>query len=281
MTRCRSRRQLHRSAYHHRSPHPGRVLLIALIGLLILGGATSVVVFVAIALPVLLLALFGAGLIKVHRAARRARRRRSGYATARTLRAPEEVPTPRAAPDWRAEWRAARRRFATLRGEYAAYECDPLAVLELPALADVTVPATERFVDAFAEAQALDTDELPPAEHAASFRRAVDRACRSWQAARDAAERIRLAGLSPEERASVRRVIKLLTVAKDSGNDAERLAAYAKARAELAKLERAGHIHLPRQAVASLEASARAGLPTGFQTSPVPEPARRPSSEPA
>jgi len=279
MTRCRSRRQLHRSAYYYRSFHPARALLIALIGLLILGGATSAAVFVAIALPVLLLALFGAGLIKMHRAARRARRRRAGYATARPLRAPDQLPTPRPASDWRAEWRAARRRFDTLRGEYAAYECDPLAVLQLPALADVTVPATERFVDAFAEAQALDTDQLPPAEHAASFRRAVDRACRAWQAARDAAERIRLAGLSTEERASVRRVIKLLTVAKDSGNDAERLAAYAKARAELAKLERAGRIHLPRQAVAALEASARAGLPTGFQTSPMPEAVRRPSSE--
>jgi hypothetical protein len=94
----------------------------------------------------------------------------------------------------------------------------------------------------------------------------VERAWQAWRAASDAAERIRLAGLSAEERASVQRVIKLLTVAKDSGHDAERVAAYAKARAELAKLERAGRIHLPRPAMAALDASSRAGLPSGFAT---------------
>jgi hypothetical protein len=181
------------------------------------------------------------------------------------------VPSPRTAPDWRGEWRAARRRFDALRGEYAGYECDPLAVLRLPALADVTVPATARFVDAFAEAQALDTDTVPPVGHAAKFRLAVDRACRSWQAARDAADRIRLAGLSPEERSSVQRVIKLLTMANASGNDAERLTAYAKARAELARLERAGRIHLPRAATAALDASARTGLPAGFAVPGAPD----------
>ncbi|MBO0850914.1 MAG: hypothetical protein J2P20_15740, partial [Pseudonocardia sp.] len=181
-----------------------------------------------------------------------------------------QLPEPRPAPeDWRAEWRAARKRFDDLRAEYGRYECDPLAVLRLPALADVTVPSTGRFVDAFAEAQALHgehEDREPPQEYAASYVGAVERAWQAWRAASDAAERIRLAGLSPEERASVQRVIKLLTVAKDSGHDAERAAAYAKARAELAKLERAGRIHLPRPAMAALDASSRAGLPSGFAT---------------
>jgi len=65
----------------------------------------------------------------------------------------------------------------------------------------------------------------------------------------------------------VQRVIKLLTVAKESGNDAERLTAYAKARTELARLERAGRIHLPKAAMAALSASARTGLPGGFAPS--------------
>ncbi|MGH3845110.1 MAG: hypothetical protein ACRDS0_27325, partial [Pseudonocardiaceae bacterium] len=63
------------------------------------------------------------------------------------------------------DWRATRARFAQLRSEYGQFECDPLAVLRLPALADVMVPSTSRFVDAFAEAQALDTDTEPPAAH--------------------------------------------------------------------------------------------------------------------
>jgi hypothetical protein len=161
------------------------------------------------------------------------------------------------------DWRATRARFAQLRSEYGQFECDPLAVLRLPALTDVTVPSTSRFVDAFAEAQALATDTEPPPEHHARFATAVERAERAWIAARDAAERIRLAGIPQEERATVERAIKLLTVARDTAHDAERLAAYGKARAELAKLERSGTLRLPRPAAAALEAAGRGLLPAG------------------
>ena len=158
-------------------------------------------------------------------------------------------------------WSRARERFAALRGEYAAYECDPIAVLRKPALSDVSVPSTGRFVEAFAEAQALETDAFPPAGHAEAFVAAVERAERAWRAARDAAERIRLSNLSPEERHAVERVIKLLTTARDSDSDAERLAAYARARSELARLDRAGVIHMPRTAQAALEVTGRGQLP--------------------
>ena len=136
-------------------------------------------------------------------------------------------------------------------------------MLRLPALTDVTVPSTGRFVDAFAEAQALDTDTEPAAEHRARYATAVDRACRAWQAALDAAERIRLANIPEQERATVQRAIKLLTMARDSDHDAERIAAYAKARAELAKLDRSGTVRLPPAAAAALDAAARSQLPPG------------------
>jgi hypothetical protein len=164
------------------------------------------------------------------------------------------------AEDPDAGWSAARKRFDGLRDEYAAFECDPLAVLRLPALADVTVPATARFVHAFAEAQALDTERRPPTEHLRSYLQAVAAASRAWQAAKDAAERIRLAGLSPTERSAVQRVIKLLTMAERTGNDAERQSAYAKARDELLRLERAGTITLPRLARFALDDRARGRL---------------------
>ncbi len=186
------------------------------------------------------------------------RRRRRRLAAAGTAPLPRRAPPP-PRPDL--AWQRARARFATLRSEYAAHECDPMAVLRLPALSDVSVPSTARFVDAFAEAQALETDAFPPPSHAASFAHAVERAERAWRAARDAAERIRLSNLAPEERASVERVIKLLTTARDSDNDAERLAAYARARTELARLDRAGVIHMPRTAQAVLEVAGRGQLP--------------------
>lgn len=158
-------------------------------------------------------------------------------------------------------WRQAKNRFATLRTEYAAYECDALAVLRLPALADVTVPSTARFVDAFAEAQALDVDSPPPQAHRDQYVAAVERAWAAWRAAREAAERIRTSHLPDEERSTVERVVRLLTIARDTDNDAERLVAYGKARSELAKLERTGRVRIPRPAQAALDNAYRGQLP--------------------
>jgi hypothetical protein len=158
-------------------------------------------------------------------------------------------------------WEDAHARFAALAAAYAAYECDPMAVLHRPALSDVRVPSTARFVDAFSHAQALDTDAHPGDEHAAAYATAVDAAERAWRAATEAADRIRLSGLSADERASVERVIKLLTVARDSGNEAERLAAYSRARSELHRLDAAGVVHVPGLATAALERAARGALP--------------------
>ena len=178
------------------------------------------------------------------------------------VRPPIPVAAPPPPPAVRPEqvWAHAKQRFYTLRGRYAAYECDPMAVLRLPALADVSVASTARFVDAFAEAQALETDRFPPPEHAGRFVAAVEAAERAWQAANDAAERIRLSGLSPAERVAVERVIKLLTTARDTDSDPERLAAYARARSELTKLDRTGAVHLPRTAQARLDEASRGML---------------------
>jgi hypothetical protein len=236
----------------HRSRPPVPVVVAAVIGALAVVSIITMLVLAALvgvlaALPVLL-----AGTVTV--AAVKHRRRRSALRRGAAA-GPAPAPRPEVA------WRSARERFAALRADYAAVECDPVQVLHRPALTDVSVGSTARFIDAFAEAQALETDAFPPAGHAASFVSAVDRAERAWHAAVEAADRIRLSGLSPAERASVERVIKLLTTARDSDSDPERLVAYSRARAELAKLDRAGVIHLPRTAAAALDAAARGALP--------------------
>lgn len=159
---------------------------------------------------------------------------------------------PRPVPVSSTSWEQGRDRFRALAGSYAAHECDPLAVLTLPALSDVSVPSTARFVDAFADAQALDTDAFPGAAHAAEFVRAVDRAERAWSAARDAAERIGDHGLTPDQRLVVQRVRTLLA-AGDPG-------AWARVRAHLLGLDRVGAIHLPRPARAALDSAARRAL---------------------
>lgn len=224
--------------------------------------ALAFVLFVALILGMvathgaLLLAFGLVGVAALRRQHRRVGLRRGGAAGTAPLPARPAAP---ARPDL--VWARARERFHALRGQYAAFECDPMAVLRLPALADVSVGSTARFVDAFAEAQALETDTMPPDPHRGTFVSAVDRAERAWRAARDAAERIRLSGLSAVERGTVERVIKLLTTARDTDSDPERQAAYARARSELTKLDRTGVIALPRSARAALDAAARGALP--------------------
>lgn len=227
------------------------VLVAVFLGVALIGLGAGGVLLAVLKAPVLVLLLLGGLSLK------RSRRRAMAAGTAPLPRHAAPRPAP---PRPEQVWHAARDRFHALRAAYAAHECDPMAVLRLPALSDVTVPSTARFVDAFAEAQALETDAPPPASHAAAFADAVERAGRAWDAARDAAERIRLSNLAPAERGAVERVVKLLTTARDSDNDAERLAAYARARTELARLDRAGVIHLPRAAQAELEVGGRGRL---------------------
>ncbi|MPZ65105.1 MAG: hypothetical protein GEU83_06180 [Pseudonocardiaceae bacterium] len=222
---------------------------------LVAGGVVAGVAIFAMLVrlaPLVLLALCVVA-VAAFRRGYRAAPARSRRRAAVTPPAPKEAPTP--------DSDATRARFGRLQQEYARFECDPLAVLRTPALADVSVAATGRFVEAFAEAQALDSDIEPSAAHRASFAAAVDRAWRAWYAATDAAERIRLANIPPAERATVERAIKLLSVGRESSSDAERAAAYARARAELAKLERSGTLRLPHAAAAALQRASRGQLP--------------------
>jgi hypothetical protein len=244
---ARRRRQQQRAAGPRLSPPLAFNLAVMWLAMGVLGATGRMVLSVLVL--VLLLAAWTAVVVP-HRVSR-------GGAAGLT-----PLPARPAAPGPDVAWAQARSLFDRLCAEYAAYECDPISVLRLPALADVTVPSTGRFVEALAEAQALETDVFPsPDAHATGFVAAVERADRAWRAARAAAERIRLSGLSPTERGTVERVIKLLTTARDSDSDAERLAAYSRARSELAKLDRAGVVHMPRPAQAALDGPARGELP--------------------
>jgi hypothetical protein len=255
----RARRHVRRMRRLARRRHPVRStlrLVMILLFISVVASTATVTMFSALAAMIALIMVAGPVLIFGGTAFALASQSRPA-ATAGTDPRPARPATPRP----RAVWESARDRFSALRAEYAAFECDPMQVLHRPALTDVSVGSTARFVDAFAEAQALETDSYPPREHGASFVSAVDKAERAWRAAVEAADRIRLSGLSPAERGTVERVIKLLTTARDSDSDPERHAAYARARSELAKLDRAGVIHLPRTAEAALDASARGALP--------------------
>jgi hypothetical protein len=160
----------------------------------------------------------------------------------------------------RPRWDAAVARFAQTAQAYGAFECDLAAVLHRPALADVGEPATARFVDAFAEATALVTDAYPGPQAAERFVAAAERADRAWQAAVDAADRVRAGRFAPGERALIEQTLALLTLARSTPHEAERRSAYARARRRLADLERRTGWALPQPAGELLASRARGML---------------------
>ena len=161
----------------------------------------------------------------------------------------------------RQRWDAAVARYAQTAQAYAAFECDPAAVLHRPALADVGEAATARFVDAFAEATALLTDAYPGPQAGERFVAAAERADRAWSAAVDAADRVRAGRFAPGVRALLELTLALLALARSSPHEAERRGAYERARRRLADLERRTGWALPRPAGELLAARARGMLP--------------------
>ncbi|KAA9150112.1 hypothetical protein FPZ12_041820 [Amycolatopsis acidicola] len=164
----------------------------------------------------------------------------------------------------RTRWSAAKERYAKVAGEYGAYESDPLQVLRLPALADPAVPSTGRFIDTFHEAMALHTDEFPPEQMARQFVQAAGNAVQAWEAAKEAAEKLRASRFTAEERALIAQGIKLLELAEGGSTPAEQEAAFAAARGVLAKLERSAGARLdwrvPRVARQRIERSGKPRL---------------------
>jgi hypothetical protein len=160
----------------------------------------------------------------------------------------------------RARWRAAAARHRRVATAFAAYECDPQAVLHRPALADVRQPATARFVESFAEACALATDRYPGRAAGDAFVAAVDRASHAWTAATEAAERLRTAQFAPGERTLLEQTAALLSLARQTPHEGERLAAYGRAAQHLAELKRRCGWAMPQQASAVLSSEARRAL---------------------
>lgn len=166
----------------------------------------------------------------------RAEPERDARSSSRQPPDPPEQPSPEQL--LREEWEKARTRYAQVATEYGSYESDALQVLRLPALADPEVPSTGRFIDAFHEAMALHTETFPPEAMAKQFIAASQTAAQAWDAAREAAEKLRASRFTAEERALITQGIKLLELAHGGVTVAEQEAAFSAARQVLARLER-------------------------------------------
>lgn len=104
----------------------------------------------------------------------------------------------RLAADGSARWLLAHDRFAAVAREYASVESDPRQVAARPALVDVSVPATARFVETLAETQELLTPTEPAdPQHRERFVAAAGRAVAAWDEARRSADAL-ATGPGPE-----------------------------------------------------------------------------------
>ena len=178
---------------------------------------------------------------------------------------PQAANRPPAAKPLRVRWDEARQRYARVATDYGQYESDPLRVLRLPALADPAVPSTARFIDAFHEAMALHTEEFPPERIARQYIAAAAKAENAWEAACEAADKLRASRFTPEERALIAQGIKLLELAQGGATEAEQEAAFSAARQVLAKLERSAGARLdwrvPRPARETIDRDGKPRLP--------------------
>lgn len=137
---------------------------------------------------------------------------------------------------------------------YGAYLCDVLAVLDRPALDDVTVPQTAALLHALdAAADARRGTDLD------AYRKAVSALKTAWRTADEHARKTGTRHLSAPERSTITKARRLFEKALDErGSEHERQAAHARARALLD-----GVLTLPRQAVAAVEHQTRPALAKG------------------
>ena len=165
------------------------------------------------------------------------------------------------APDpWRARWDAAVAQPPGHRAGLSRVRVRPGCAPAAACVGRRERAGHGRFVDAFAEANALRTEQFPGPEYAQRFVTAVERAEQGWDAAVEAAGRKRDARFDPEERRMIAQVETLLGVAASSPFESERRTAYRKAQRRLADLERRTGWRLPRTAAAALEQRARGVL---------------------
>ncbi|MFI9005491.1 hypothetical protein [Streptomyces sp. NPDC053541] len=134
---------------------------------------------------------------------------------------------------------------------YGAYLCDILAVLDRPALDDVTVPQTAALLHALDAA-----DDARRGVDLDTYRQAVSNLKTAWRTADEHARKTGTAHLPASDRAAVSKARALFEKALDDrGSEYERQAAHAKARALLGAV-----LTIPRQAAAAVEHQTRPAL---------------------
>lgn len=146
-------------------------------------------------------------------------------------------------------WAEAVERHDHVRDEMMRHATDIDLVLSMPAINDQHESKTAAFTEALAKAADLAHDTRPASAEAVEAYAAATRAAeRAWGAAWRNADIVRLSKFSPEERATIKQVMKLMERAQHETTAEARAAYYRKALKDLGHL-----IVIPRQAAEAIE----------------------------
>lgn len=128
-----------------------------------------------------------------------------------------------------ADFAAARAVYDDVASRYAEYLADPYAIFIRPLLDDLGDPRTAAFIDAFAEAGALNTETCPDSKNRVqAFADAARTALAAWKDADGHARAIGLGVRTDADKRTVRRIRSALDLAlDDSAAAGEREAAMA------------------------------------------------------
>lgn len=157
----------------------------------------------------------------------------------------------------RERWEALIKRHQTVRKEWAAYELDPMKMLEYPILTDMSEKVTSDLHLALKKANTLEPknveDVLHEDSNTSTYLQAVISLEHAFNVAKSEAERVQWTKFSADEQKRLKTAKALLSLVLDGGaSEFERQSAYKQMYKELA-----GLIKLPSNTAFAIENSIR------------------------
>lgn len=156
----------------------------------------------------------------------------------------------------RKTWGVYKARHANLKKKFYESQTDWQMLFDFPSLQDLRVPETQELIKALDTADAVDSTipssiDIEESLTEYAYPKAVDELGKTWEIALSHAKRVGQKGLSKNERYTIAKIRKALTLAERGATPHERAAAYERVKALIENLET---IVLPEKAIEALEA---------------------------
>lgn len=173
----------------------------------------------------------------------------------------------------RKTWGVYKARHANLKKKFYESQTDWQMLFDFPSLQDLRVPETQELIKALDTADAVDSTipssiDIEESLTEYAYPKAVDELGKTWEIALSHAKRVGQKGLSKNERYTIAKIRKALTLAERGATDGERANAYATIKRLIGELET---VVLPERALQAIEAKHMLAIEAGrhVQTNPL------------